>query len=60
MQAFLSSAAADSHYGMLWITCDVDHARHKAILDHLADSVPAARAKGKKVVIFGVKTGHWR
>ena len=60
MQAFLSTAAADSHYGMLWITCDVDRARHKAILDHLAHWVPAARAKGKKVVLFGVKSSIWR
>ena len=45
---------------MLWITFDVDRARHKAILDHLADWVPAARAKGKKVVLFGVWSGIWR
>ena len=44
---------------MLWITFDIDRDRHKAILDRLADWVPAARAKGKKVVLFGVRSSLW-
>ena len=45
---------------MLWITCDVNRACHSAVLDTLANWIPAARAKGKKVVIYGVKTPLWR
>ena len=45
---------------MLWITCNVDSARHSAVLDTLANWVPAARARGKKVVLYGVKSSLWR
>ena len=54
--AFLNSAAVDSPFNMLWITCDVHRAHHSAVLDTLANWVPAARAKGKKVVLYGVKS----
>ena len=45
---------------MLWITCDTDRAHHSAVFDTLADWVPACKAKGKKVVLCGVKCALWR
>ena len=45
---------------MLWITCDVDSTRHNTILDTLVNWLPAARARGKKVVLYGVKNAVWR
>ena len=45
---------------MLWITCNTGRAYHSAVLDTLANWIPAVKSKGKKVVIYGVKTPLWR
>ena len=45
---------------MLWITCDTDRDHHSAIFDTLAAWVPDAKARGKKIVLYGVRSPLWR
>ena len=54
--AFLNSAAVDSPFDMLWITTEWNNDGNSDIFDTLANWVPVVRDKGKKVVIYGVKS----
>ena len=45
---------------MLWLTCDMADDRHTAVLNTLTNWVPAAKARGKKVVLYGVNKLLWR
>ena len=59
MMPRLNPSLAESDYGLFWITFYQTHDRCKAVLDTLADWVPAVKARGKKVVIFGVTAKYW-
>ena len=56
----LTPALANTDYDMFWITMDNTVSLNTAIFDTLASWVPDVKAKGKKVVVYGVTARTWR
>ena len=56
---YLNPTLADTDYSMFWITHDCSASQGKAILDTLIEWVPIVKAKGKKVVLYGIRAKFW-
>ena len=56
----LTPALANTDYDLFWITMDNSVSLNKVVFDTLASWVPDVKAKGKKVVVYGVTAKAWQ